>query len=76
MPSFNDAELSDFLTENANIMRLSTLEPGGHPYVTPVWFEYIDGIFNILGRKQNKWVENIREETKVGACVDLSLIHI
>ena len=67
MPSFNDAELSDFLTENANIMRLSTLEPGGHPYVTPVWFEYIDGIFNILGRKQNKWVMTIIRCIRIGS---------
>ena len=53
-------------------MRLSTLEPDGHPYVTPVWFEYNGGHFNILGRKQNKWVDHIRTQTKVGACVDTS----
>ena len=72
MPSFTNTELNTFLTENANIMRLSTMEPDGHPYVTPVWFDYTEDTFNILGRKQNKWVENIRGEAKVGACVDSS----
>ena len=72
MPSFTNTELNTFLTENANIMRLSTMEPDGHPYVTPVWFDYTEDTFNILGRKQNKWVENIRGEAKVGACVDTS----
>tara|TARA_Y100000590_G_scaffold420199_1_gene522642 strand:- start:31148 stop:31612 length:465 start_codon:yes stop_codon:yes gene_type:complete len=73
MPYFTDTELTTFLTENANIMRLSTIDPDGHPYVTPVWFDYVQGSFNILGRKQNKWVDNIRLEAKVGACVDTSV---
>ena len=48
MPYFTDTELTTFLTENANIMRLSTIDPDGHPYVTPVWFDYVQGSFNIF----------------------------
>ncbi|PZC41410.1 MAG: Pyridoxamine 5'-phosphate oxidase [Chloroflexi bacterium] len=72
MPFFNNSELTSFLNENAKIMRLSTLEADGYPSVTPVWFEYADSTFKILGRKQNKWVNNIRKEARVGACVDTS----
>ncbi len=72
MPPLTQPELEKFFTTGANIIRLSTLSPSGHPYVVPLWFWYADGYFMIAARRQNEWLKHIEADGKVGASIDTS----
>jgi nitroimidazol reductase NimA-like FMN-containing flavoprotein (pyridoxamine 5'-phosphate oxidase superfamily) len=72
MPPLTQPELEKFFTTGANIMRLSTLSPSGHPYVVPVWFWYEKGKFMLAARRQNEWLKHIDADGRVGACIDTS----
>jgi hypothetical protein len=72
MPPLTQPELEKFLTTGANIIRLSTLSPSGHPYVVPLWFWYEGGNIMIAARRQNEWLKHIEADGRVGASIDTS----
>ena len=53
-------------------MRLSTLTPEGWPYVNPVWYHYDGESFLVAGRTKAQWVDHIRTDGRVSACIDTS----
>ncbi len=72
MPALTSAQLSDFLSGGDHLMRLATMTPEGWPAVNPVWYQYDDGTFLVAGRRKARWVENIRLNSRVSACIDTS----
>lgn len=70
MPSLNQQQLEEFLTDRPHILKLATSSSDGWPAVNPVWYNYDGDVFTVAGRRQAKWVENIRHNSKVGMCID------
>ncbi|MCC7371476.1 MAG: PPOX class F420-dependent oxidoreductase [Chloroflexi bacterium] len=62
-------ELAEFLS-GAWICRLATLSDDGHPYVTPLWFEYDGDGYVFIGRERAEWIAHIRRDPRVGLCID------
>ena len=72
MPALTRSQLQEFLTGGRHLMKLATLTAEGWPAVIPVWYHYSDGVFLIAGRRKAAWVENIRNDSRVSACIDKS----
>ena len=70
MPALSQDDLRNFLTSGNHIMKLATLTSEGWPSVNPVWYHYEDGVFLVAGRRKAAWVENIRSDRRVSACID------
>jgi nitroimidazol reductase NimA-like FMN-containing flavoprotein (pyridoxamine 5'-phosphate oxidase superfamily) len=72
MPSLSRPQIDEFLTGGRHLMRLSTLTPEGWPYVNPVWYHYDGESFLVAGRTKAQWVDHIRTDGRVSACIDTS----
>ena len=61
-----DAELVRFLAEPWNA-RLATVDAGGTPHVTPVWYDFdaTGREFLVVGRERAAWVDHIRANPRV-----------
>ena len=70
MPRMTKRQVNDFLTGGRHLMKLATLTPEGWPYVTPVWYHYDGEAFLVAGRTKSAWVDFIRRDSRVSACVD------
>ena len=70
MPSLDNTQLEEFLITGRHVMKLATLDPEGWPYVVPIWYHYEDGVFLMAGRTKSQWVEHIRNDGRVSACID------
>jgi PPOX class probable F420-dependent enzyme len=60
----------DLLTEKKAFAHLATLQPDGSPQVTPVWFDYANGIVRVNTAKGRVKARNMT----VGSKVALSII--
>src|SRR5260370_25966224 len=60
----------DLLREKKAFANLATLMPDGTPQVTPVWFDYTDGVIRVNTAKGRVKARNLRE----GAPVALSIM--
>jgi PPOX class probable F420-dependent enzyme len=60
----------DLLTEKKAFAHLATIMPNGSPQVTPVWFDYRDGVVRVNTAKGRVKARNMRE----GAPVALSIL--
>jgi PPOX class probable F420-dependent enzyme len=58
------------LTEKAAFASLATLMPDGTPQVTPVWFDYANGLIRVNTATGRVKAQNMRE----GAAVALSIL--
>jgi len=60
------AALARFLAEPWNA-RIATVDAGGWPHVTPVWYEFDEtaGAFLVVGRARAAWVAHLRREPRV-----------
>lgn len=61
------------LLEEASIVRVATVAPGGAPNVAPFWFHF-DGARIVLDTLENGSVRNIRSEPRVAVLVDLGTV--
>jgi PPOX class probable F420-dependent enzyme len=60
----------DLLTEKKAIANIATLQPDGSPQVTPVWFDYTNGVVRVNTAKGRIKARNM----SVGSKVALSII--
>jgi hypothetical protein len=60
----------DLLTEKKAFAHLATLQPDGSPQVTPVWFDYTNGIVRVNTAKGRVKARNL----SVGSKVALSIL--
>ena len=70
MPRMTKQQTHEFLTTGGRVLRLATLTGEGSPYVNPVWFRYDGEAFLLMGRRKARWVDNIRNDRRVSACID------
>ena len=62
-------EVAAFLQEPV-FARIATLDDRGWPYVVPVWHEWNDGRFWVVGRKKSAWARYLAAEPRCAITVD------
>ncbi|HQT79709.1 MAG TPA: PPOX class F420-dependent oxidoreductase [Rhodopila sp.] len=60
----------DLLTQKAPLAHLATLQPDGSPQVTPVWFDYTNGVIRVNTAEGRVKARNL----SVGSKVALSIV--
>ena len=65
----NQAELEVFLA-GGEICRASCLDDDGWPYTAPVWHEYSDGGFYLVGREESLWAHYMSRNPRSFLCID------
>ncbi len=63
-------ERDEFLSRKL-VARLATLREDGWPHVTPIWYVWEDGRFNLSLGNSRKHLANIRRDPHVTMCVDV-----
>lgn len=64
------AAFMDLMTQKAPLAHLATLQPDGSPQVTPVWFDYTNGVIRVNTAKGRVKARNM----SVGSKVALSIV--
>lgn len=59
----------DLLREKKAIANLATLMPDGTPQVTPVWFDYTDGVIRVNTAKGRVKARNMKEGAPVALAI-------
>jgi len=59
----------DLLTDKVAFAELATVMPDGSPQVTPVWFEFKDGIIRINTAKGRRKVRNLDANPRVAMAI-------
>ena len=68
--SMTTEEITAFLSGSV-IARLATVQPGGAPYIAPVWQQWDGERMYVVGRAGSKFVDHVRHEPRVAvSCAD------
>ena len=59
----------DLLTQKAAIANIATVEPDGSPPVTPVWFDYTNGVVRVNTAKGRVKARNMSQGSKVALAI-------
>ena len=59
----------DLLTEKKAFAHIATLQPDGSPQVTPVWFDYTNGVVRVNTAKGRVKARNMSEGSKVALSI-------
>jgi PPOX class probable F420-dependent enzyme len=59
----------DLLTEKKAFANLATIMPDGSPQVTPVWFDYADGVVRVNTAKGRVKARNMKEGSRVALAI-------
>lgn len=59
----------DLLTQKAALANLATLQPDGSPQVTPVWFDYTNGVVRVNTAKGRVKARNLSPGAKVAMSI-------
>jgi len=59
----------DLLTEKKAFANLATIQPDGSPQVTPVWFDYTDGVVRVNTAKGRIKARNLSQGSKVALSI-------
>ena len=52
------------------LCRLAVLKEDGWPFVTPMWYQWRDGAFFVVGRKRSEWVQDLIRDPRCFVCID------
>ncbi len=63
------AKFIDLLTDKVAFAELATVMPDGSPQVTPVWFEYKDGVIRINSALGRRKVRNLDANPKLAMAI-------
>jgi hypothetical protein len=65
-------EIDAFLgsPDSAWLCRLGVLKEDGWPFVTPMWYQWRDGSFYVVGRKRSTWVQDLIRDPRCFVCID------
>jgi|SRR5579885_135093 PPOX class probable F420-dependent enzyme len=63
------AKYLDLLTDKVAFAELATVMPDGSPQVTPVWFEYEDGVIRINSALGRRKVRNLDANPKLAMAI-------
>lgn len=70
MPPLSSSEREDFLQQPGILCRIATIQPGGAPHVTPIWFICEDGAIYLTPRAESAWLGHIRADPRVALAID------
>jgi hypothetical protein len=56
--------------DSAWLCRLGVLKEDGWPFVTPMWYQWRDGSFWVVGRKRSAWVQDLARDPRCFVCID------
>ena len=56
--------------DSAWLCRLAVLKEDGWPFVTPMWYQWRDGAFYVVGRKRSAWVQDLIRDPRCFVCID------
>jgi hypothetical protein len=56
--------------DSAWLCRLGVLKEDGWPFVTPMWYQWRDGAFYVVGRKRSAWVQDLKRDPRCFVCID------
>jgi PPOX class probable F420-dependent enzyme len=59
----------DLLTQKVALANLATLQPDGSPQVTPVWFDYTNGVVRVNTAKGRIKARNLSAGSKVAISI-------
>jgi PPOX class probable F420-dependent enzyme len=59
----------DLLNKKVALANLATLQPDGSPQVTPVWFDYTNGVVRVNTAKGRVKARNLSEGSKVAMSI-------
>ncbi len=59
----------DLLTQKKALANIATLQPDGSPQVTPVWFDYTNGVIRVNTAKGRIKARNMSEGSKVALSI-------
>ena len=59
----------DLLQQKKAFANLATIMPDGSPQVTPVWFDYVDGIIRVNTAKGRVKARNMKEGSAVALAI-------
>jgi len=59
----------DLLTKKKALANIATLQPDGSPQVTPVWFDYTNGVVRVNTAKGRVKARNMSEGSKVALAI-------
>jgi|TARA_B100000809_G_scaffold142472_1_gene139972 hypothetical protein len=62
-------EMEIFLA-GGEVCRVSCLDDDGWPYAAPVWHEYSDGGFYLVGREESQWAIYMSRNPSTFICID------
>jgi hypothetical protein len=62
-------EIEAFLEEPI-FARIAMLDSEGWPYVVPVWHEWAEGRFWVIGRKRSGWALNLAADPRCAVTID------
>jgi PPOX class probable F420-dependent enzyme len=63
------AAFLDLLTQKKALANIATLQPDGSPQVTPVWFDYTNGVIRVNTAKGRVKARNMSEGSKVALSI-------
>ncbi|WP_428493389.1 PPOX class F420-dependent oxidoreductase [Rhodopila sp.] len=63
------ADFLDLLTEKKAFAHIATLQPDGSPQVTPVWFDYTNGVIRVNTAKGRVKARNLTQGSKVALSI-------
>ena len=65
-------EVEEFLTSKAStwLLKLGTLKEDGWPMIVPLWYQWSEGSFWVVGRKRSMWVDDLKREPRCAVCVE------
>ncbi len=46
------------------------LKEDGWPFLTPMWYQWRDGSFWVVGRKRSAWVQDLIRDPRCFVCID------
>lgn len=59
----------DLLTEKKALAAIATIQPDGSPQVTPVWFDYTNGVVRVNTAEGRVKARNMSEGSKVALAI-------
>ncbi|MGE0599155.1 MAG: PPOX class F420-dependent oxidoreductase [Dehalococcoidia bacterium] len=70
MPPLSRSERDEFLQQPGILCRVATIQPGGAPHVTPIWFICENGAIYITPRAESAWLGHLRADPRVALTID------
>jgi len=63
------AAFLDLLTQKVALANIATVQPDGSPQVTPVWYDYTNGVVRVNTAKGRVKARNMSEGSKVALAI-------